>query len=186
MFGEEKYKAELPNGNLDEFLKSINEEKASYAESEEEGLDEVFNSEPEPPEGGFDGGYPCGNEKITVSPEMAALSADFAAMMTDLALPSLIAHFVKCDPEKLAATQEQYDKLVKAYSQYLSVKEIELTPGWMLIGVVCSIYATKIPAAMKERELKEKEEQLKKREEELNEKLRIINAEENADGSTKE
>ncbi len=199
MFGEEQnkpdqYKAELPNGNLDDFLQSINQEKASYSDSETEGLDEIFK-DPEPPVDGFgDGfngdGYDGGGfggskeeEKITISPEMASLSADFAAMMTDLALPSLIAIFIKCDPEKLQATQDQYDKLVQAYSQYLSVKQIELTPGWMLIGVVCSIYATKIPNALKERELKEREEQLNKREEELTQRLQELK---DADGSTAE
>lgn len=187
MFGEETYKAELPNGNLTDFLKSINEEKASYSDSEEEGLDDILPPRQDPPEfginegefgeegynggGGYDGGA-YQDEKITVTPEMASLSADFAAMMTDLALPSLIALFVKCNPEKLQATQDQYDKLVQAYSQYLSVKQIQLTPGWMLIGVVCSIYATKIPNAIKERELKEREDELKKREEELNERIK--------------
>lgn len=200
MFGGQQYKAELPNGDLDAFLKSINEEKASYSDSETEGLEEILPPSPEPGEyfsgggygegfneGGFEGGgYGSPeDEKIIVSPEIAALSADFAAMMTDLALPSAIAMFVKCDPEKLQATQDQYDKLVKAYAQYLSVKQIELTPGWMLIGVVCSIYATKIPTALKERELKDKEDELKKREDELNERLRIIeNAQEDANGST--
>lgn len=201
MFGEEQYKAELPNGNLTDFLKSMNEEKASYAESETEGLDEIIPPTPEYNEEDFSGGYsgegdyngggydggPYQDEKITVSPELASLSADFAAMMTDLALPSLIALFVKCDPEKLQATQDQYDKLVQAYSQYLQVKQIQLTPGWMLIGVVCSIYATKIPTALKERELKDREDELKRREEELNERLKNLeNPIEDADGSTAE
>lgn len=187
---EEHYEAELPNGDLDAFLSDMNQDKASYADSEDSGLDELFGSQSHmdegmPSEDGFSSSEDVESEVITISPEVAALSADFAAMMTDLALPSLIALFVKCDPQRLQATQEQYDKLVKAYAQYLQTKQISMTPGWMLVGVIASIYATKIPVALQERKLKEKEEALARREKQLEEREKLFQTmrDENADGS---
>ena len=182
MLGETEYKAELPSGDLDAFLKDMNEEKAAYSASEDEGLDELYSNhssfgseetatDMDPSMGD---GFAEEPSVISISPEMAALSADFAAMMTDLALPSLLALFVKCNPERLQATQDQYDKLVKAYSQYLQTKQIQMTPGWMLIGVIASIYATKIPSALKEQKLKEKEEELERREQELMRRLKEL------------
>lgn len=186
---EEHYEAELPNGDLDAFLNDMNQDKTSYTDHEDSGLDELFSatdssSEAASLEDEFfsDAGE---SEVITISPELAGLSADFAAMMTDLALPSLIALFLKCDPERLQATQDQYDKLVKAYAQYLQTKQISMTPGWMLVGVIASIYATKIPVALQERKLKEKEEELARREKELMERMRMYQSmsDNNADGS---
>lgn len=186
---EEHYEAELPNGDLDAFLNDMNQDKTSYTDHEDSGLDELFSatdssSEAASLEDEFfsDAGE---TEVITISPELAGLSADFAAMMTDLALPSLIALFLKCDPERLQATQDQYDKLVKAYAQYLQTKQIAMTPGWMLVGVIASIYATKIPVALQERKLKEKEEELARREKELMERMRMYQSmsDNNADGS---
>lgn len=178
--GNETYNANLPNGDLDEFLSDINQEKTSYSQDEEEGLNDLFGDQTSNSDCDFDGTQSDGevtdqlegDDKISFNPEMASLSADFAAMMTDLALPSLIALFVKCDPEKLQATQEQYDKLVKAYTQYLETKQIQMTPGWMLVGVIASIYATKIPAAIRERKLKEREDELNAREKEFEERVR--------------
>lgn len=183
--GNETYNANLPNGDLDEFLSDINKEKTSYSQDEEEGLNDLFGDQTSNSDCDFDGtqsdgevtGQLEGDDKISFNPEMASLSADFAAMMTDLALPSLIALFVKCDPEKLQATQEQYDKLVKAYTQYLETKQIQMTPGWMLVGVIASIYATKIPAAIRERKLKEREDELNAREKEFEERVRKFETE---------
>lgn len=185
--GNETYNANLPNGDLDEFLSDINKEKTSYSQDEEEGLNDLFGDQTSCD---FDGTQSDGevtdqlegDDKISFNPEMASLSADFAAMMTDLALPSLIALFVKCDPEKLQATQEQYDKLVKAYTQYLETKQIQMTPGWMLVGVIASIYATKIPAAIRERKLKEREDELNAREKEFEERVRKFETEKGGDG----
>lgn len=183
--GNETYNANLPNGDLDEFLSDINKEKTSYSQDEEEGLNDLFGDQTSNSDCDFDGTQSDGevtdqlegDDKISFNPEMASLSADFAAMMTDLALPSLIALFVKCDPEKLQATQEQYDKLVKAYTQYLETKQIQMTPGWMLVGVIASIYATKIPAAIRERKLKEREDELNAREKEFEERVRKFETE---------
>lgn len=183
--GNETYNANLPNGDLDEFLSDINQEKTSYSQDEEEGLNDLFGDQTSNSDCDFDGTQSDGevtdqlegDDKISFNPEMASLSADFAAMMTDLALPSLIALFVKCDPEKLQATQEQYDKLVKAYTQYLETKQIQMTPGWMLVGVIASIYATKIPAAIRERKLKEREDELNAREKEFEERVRKFETE---------
>lgn len=172
--GEKKYNANLPNGDLDDFLSDMNEEKASYSDTEDEGLDNLFGnsgeSDAEETYGGGDesDGYEDGEEeKVNFDSGLASLSAEFAAMITDLAIPALIAMFVKCNPERLQATTDQLQKLTKAYTQYLQTKPIQLTPGWMLIGVIASIYGTKIPVAMQEQKLKEKEEELRAKEKEL-------------------
>ncbi len=173
--GEKTYNANLPNGNLDEFLSDMNEEKASYSDTEDEGLDNLFGnsgeSDTEETYGGGDDsdGYEDDDEeeKVNFDSGLASLSAEFAAMITDLAIPALIAMFVKCNPERLQATTDQLQKLTKAYTQYLQTKQIQLTPGWMLIGVIASIYGTKIPVAMQEQKLKEKEEELRAKEKEL-------------------
>lgn len=172
--GEKTYNANLPNGDLDEFLSDMNEEKASYSDTEDEGLDNLFGnageSDAEETYGGGDesDGYEDGEEeKVNFDSGLASLSAEFAAMITDLAIPALIAMFVKCNPERLQATTDQLQKLTKAYTQYLQTKQIQLTPGWMLIGVIASIYGTKIPVAMQEQKLKEKEEELRAKEKEL-------------------
>jgi hypothetical protein len=173
--GDKTYNANLPSGDLDEFLSDMNQEKASYSDTEDEGLNDLFNSQEESSsEEEFGGGYDEeGNEggeddeRIEFDASMAGLSAEFAAMITDLAIPALIAMFVKCNPERLQATTDQLQKLTKAYTQYLQTKQIQLTPGWMLIGVIASIYGTKIPVAMQEQKLKEKEEELRAKEKEL-------------------
>lgn len=173
--GDKTYNANLPSGDLDEFLSDMNQEKASYSDTEDEGLNDLFNSQEESStddgfEGGFDGDGDEGgedDERIEFDASMAGLSAEFAAMITDLAIPALIAMFVKCNPERLQATTDQLQKLTKAYTQYLQTKQIQLTPGWMLIGVIASIYGTKIPVAMQEQKLKEKEEELRAKEKEL-------------------
>lgn len=173
--GEKTYNANLPNGDLDDFLSDMNEEKASYSDTEDEGLDNLFGNDgengSEEDYGGEDEGEGFDNdeedERVEFDPGLASLSAEFAAMITDLAIPALIAMFVKCDPERLQATKDQLQKLTKAYSQYLQTKKIQLTPGWMLIGVIASVYGTKIPIAIQEQKLKEKEEELKTREKEL-------------------
>lgn len=183
--GDKTYNANLPSGDLDEFLSDMNQEKASYSDTEDEGLNDLFNNQEESStddgfEGGFDGDGDEGgedDERIEFDASMAGLSAEFAAMMTDLALPSLIAMFIKCSPEKLQATKDQYDKLTKAYTQYLQTKQIALTPGWMLIGVIASIYATKIPNALQEQKLKEKEEELEAKEKELELRMKQFDAE---------
>lgn len=183
--GDKTYNANLPNGDLDEFLSDMNEEKASYSDTEDEGLNDLFHYQEESStDDGFDGGYDgednAGGEddgRIEFDASLAGLSAEFAAMMTDLALPSLIAMFIKCNPEKLQATKDQYDKLTKAYTQYLQTKQIALTPGWMLIGVIASIYATKIPNALQEQKLKEKEEELEAKEKELELRMKQFEAE---------
>lgn len=179
--GKQTYNANLPSGDLDEFLADMSQEKASYSTDEEEGLDGLFSKENEDYESednyvnedsdnDFD--EASEDESIDFDPQMAELSAEFAAMMTDLALPSLIASFIKCSPEKLQATKEQYAKLTSAYAQYLKTKQIKLSPGWMLIGVIVSVYATKIPIALQEQKLKEKEDELKKKEQELEARAR--------------
>lgn len=177
--GEKTYNANLPNGDLDDFLSDMNKEKASYSDTEDEGLDNLFGNEGENGSeetyggdyGGEDeedyGGEEDEDERVEFDAGLASLSAEFAAMITDLAIPTLIAMFVKCDPERLQATKDQLQKLTKAYSQYLQTKKIQLTPGWMLIGVIASVYGTKIPIAIQEQKLKEKEEELKTREKEL-------------------
>lgn len=172
--GEKTYNANLPNGDLDDFLSDMNEEKASYSDTEDEGLDNLFgNSEESDTEETYGGGESDGyeddeeDEKVNFDSGLASLSAEFAAMITDLAIPALIAMFVKCNPERLQATTDQLQKLTKAYTQYLQTKQIQLTPGWMLIGVIASIYGTKIPVAMQEQKLKEKEEELRAKEKEL-------------------
>lgn len=173
--GEKTYNANLPNGDLDDFLSDMNEEKASYSDTEDEGLDNLFGnsgeSDTEETYGGGDDsdGYEDDEEeeKVNFDSGLASLSAEFAAMITDLAIPALIAMFVKCNPERLQATTDQLQKLTKAYTQYLQTKQIQLTPGWMLIGVIASIYGTKIPVAMQEQKLKEKEEELRAKEKEL-------------------
>lgn len=173
--GEKTYNANLPNGDLDEFLSDMNEEKASYSDTEDEGLDNLFGnageSDTEETYGGGDDsdGYEDDEEeeKVNFDSGLASLSAEFAAMITDLAIPALIAMFVKCNPERLQATTDQLQKLTKAYTQYLQTKQLALTPGWMLIGVIASIYGTKIPVAMQEQKLKEKEEELRAKEKEL-------------------
>lgn len=172
--GEKTYNANLPNGDLDEFLSDMNEEKASYSDTEDEGLDNLFGnpgeSDTEETYGGDESeGYEDDEEeeKVNFDSGLASLSAEFAAMITDLAIPALIAMFVKCKPERLQATTDQLQKLTKAYTQYLQTKQIQLTPGWMLIGVIASIYGTKIPIAMQEQKLKEKEEELQAKEKEL-------------------
>lgn len=172
--GEKTYNANLPNGDLDDFLSDMNEEKASYSDTEDEGLDNLFGnsgeSDTEETYGGDESeGYEDDEEEENVNFDsgLASLSAEFAAMITDLAIPALIAMFVKCNPERLQATTDQLQKLTKAYTQYLHTKQIQLTPGWMLIGVIASIYGTKIPIAMQEQKLKEKEEELQAKEKEL-------------------
>lgn len=172
--GEKTYNANLPNGDLDDFLSDMNEEKASYSDTEDEGLDNLFGnsgeSDTEETYGGDESeGYEDDEEeeKVNFDSGLASLSAEFAAMITDLAIPALIAMFVKCKPERLQATTDQLQKLTKAYTQYLQTKQIQLTPGWMLIGVIASIYGTKIPIAMQEQKLKEKEEELRAKEKEL-------------------
>ena len=173
--GEKTYNANLPNGDLDDFLSDMNEEKASYSDTEDEGLDNLFGnsgeSDTEETYGGGDDsdGYEDDEEeeKVNFDSGLASLSAEFAAMITDLAIPALIAMFVKCNPERLQATTDQLQKLTKAYTQYLQTKQIQLTPGWMLIGVIASIYGTKIPVAMQEQKLKKKEEELQAKEKEL-------------------
>lgn len=172
--GEKTYNANLPNGDLDDFLSDMNEEKASYSDTEDEGLDNLFGnsgeSDTEETYGGDESdGYDEDDEeeKVNFDSGLASLSAEFAAMITDLAIPALIAMFVKCNPERLQATTDQLQKLTKAYTQYLQTKQIQLTPGWMLIGVIASIYGTKIPVAMQEQKLKEKEEELRAKEKEL-------------------
>lgn len=172
--GEKTYNANLPNGDLDDFLSDMNEEKASYSDTEDEGLDNLFGnsgeSDTEETYGGDESeGYEEDDEeeKVNFDSGLASLSAEFAAMITDLAIPALIAMFVKCNPERLQATTDQLQKLTKAYTQYLQTKQIQLTPGWMLIGVIASIYGTKIPVAMQEQKLKEKEEELRAKEKEL-------------------
>jgi hypothetical protein len=172
--GEKTYNANLPNGDLDDFLSDMNEEKASYSDTEDEGLDNLFGnsgeSDTEETYGGDESeGYEDDEEeeKVNFDSGLASLSAEFAAMITDLAIPALIAMFVKCNPERLQATTDQLQKLTKAYTQYLQTKQIQLTPGWMLIGVIASIYGTKIPIAMQEQKLKKKEEELQAKEKEL-------------------
>lgn len=172
--GEKTYNANLPNGDLDDFLSDMNEEKASYSDTEDEGLDNLFGnsgeSDTEETYGGDESeGYEDDEEeeKVNFNSGLASLSAEFAAMITDLAIPALIAMFVKCNPERLQATTDQLQKLTKAYTQYLQTKQIQLTPGWMLIGVIASIYGTKIPIAMQEQKLKKKEEELQAKEKEL-------------------
>lgn len=172
--GEKTYNANLPNGDLDEFLSDMNEEKASYSDTEDEGLDNLFGNTGESDAeetyvgGDESDGYEDGEEeKVNFDSGLASLSAEFAAMITDLAIPALIAMFVKCKPERLQATTDQLQKLTKAYTQYLQTKQIQLTPGWMLIGVIASIYGTKIPIAMQEQKLKEKEDELRAKEKEL-------------------
>lgn len=172
--GEKTYNANLPSGDLDDFLSDMNEEKASYSDTEDEGLDNLFGnsgeSDTEETYGGDESeGYEDDEEeeKVNFDSGLASLSAEFAAMITDLAIPALIAMFVKCNPERLQATTDQLQKLTKAYTQYLQTKQIQLTPGWMLIGVIASIYGTKIPIAMQEQKLKEKEEELRAKEKEL-------------------
>ncbi len=172
--GEKTYNANLPNGDLDDFLSDMNEEKASYSDTEDEGLDNLFGnsgeSDTEETYGGDESeGYEDDEEEENVNFDsgLASLSAEFAAMITDLAIPALIAMFVKCNPERLQATTDQLQKLTKAYTQYLQTKQIQLTPGWMLIGVIASIYGTKIPIAMQEQKLKKKEEELQAKEKEL-------------------
>lgn len=185
MVGEVTYNAELPNGDLEAFLSDMNQDKASYSDREDNGLDELFSESAPMGDGELSDGDSFFEDKerevFSVSPELAELSADFAAMMTDLALPSLIALFVKCDPEQLQATREQYDKLVKAYAQYLQTKQISMSPGWMLIGVIASIYATKVPLAIQERKLKEREDELAKREQQLAENIKIFQSMSNND-----
>lgn len=172
--GKKTYNANLPNGDLDDFLSDMNEEKASYSDTEDEGLDNLFGnsgeSDTEETYGGDESeGYEDDEEeeKVNFDSGLASLSAEFAAMITDLAIPALIAMFVKCNPERLQATTDQLQKLTKAYTQYLQTKQIQLTPGWMLIGVIASIYGTKIPIAMQEQKLKKKEEELQAKEKEL-------------------
>ena len=172
--GEKTYNANLPNGDLDDFLSDMNEEKASYSDTEDEGLDNLFGnsgeSDTEETYGGDESeGYEDDEEeeKVNFNSGLASLSAEFAAMITDLAIPALIAMFVKCNHERLQATTDQLQKLTKAYTQYLQTKQIQLTPGWMLIGVIASIYGTKIPIAMQEQKLKKKEEELQAKEKEL-------------------
>lgn len=188
------YNANLPNGDLDGFLSDMNEEKASYSDTEDEGLDNLFGNEEESGsegeyEGGFSGGDEDGDggeeERVGFDPSLASLSAEFAAMITDLAIPALIAMFVKCDPQRLQATTDQLEKLTKAYSQYLQTKQIQLTPGWMLIGVIASVYGTKIPLALQEKKLKEKEEELKTKEKELELRMKEFNHQRNSDNENR-
>lgn len=192
MIGEKEYTAELPNGDLNSFLSDMNESKTSYSESEEEGLNDLFDksnttngnttngaTENNQTLGGANGTNGTtdngnGEEKTTFNPELANLSSEFAAMLTDLAIPSLIAMLLKCDSEKLQATEEQYKQLVEAYSKYLQTKQIAISPGLMLVGAIVSIYATKIPTAIKERELKQREQELNRREEELEKRARLL------------
>ena len=137
------YNANLPNGDLDDFSNEMNQEKASYSDSEDEGIEEILpQDEDNPSEGEYEGNYDGDEdgdggeeERVGFDPSLASLSAEFAAMITDLAIPALIAMFVKCDPQRLQATTDQLEKLTKAYSQYLQTKQIQLTPGWALIGV---------------------------------------------------
>lgn len=182
--GDKTYNANLPSGDLDEFLSDMNQEKASYSDTEDEGLDNLFGnageSDAEETYGGGDesDGYEDDEEeKVNFDSGLASLSAEFAAMITDLAIPALIAMFVKCNPERLQATTDQLQKLTKAYTQYLQTKQIQLTPGWMLIGVIASIYATKIPNALQEQKLKEKEEELEAKEKELELRMKQFEAE---------
>lgn len=183
--GEKSYNANLPCGDLDDFLSDINEQKTAYSDSEDEGLDNLFEKEEEDAsEEVYGGGYDDEDEnddeeeeKVNFDPGLASLSAEFAAMITDLAIPALIAMFVKCDPQRLQATTDQLQKLTKAYSQYLQTKQIQLTPGWMLIGVIASIYGTKIPIALQEQKLKEKEEELKTKEKELELRMKQFDVE---------
>lgn len=187
------YNANLPNGDLDDFLSEMNQEKASYSDSEDEGIDEILpqdedNGLDDDYEGNFDGGEDGdeeGNERVEFDPGLASLSAEFAAMITDLAIPALIAMFVKCDPQRLQATTDQLQKLTKAYTQYLQTKQIQLTPGWMLIGVIASIYGTKIPIALQEQKLKEKEEELKNKEKELELRMKEFNHQRNSDNENR-
>ena len=182
------YNANLPNGDLDDFLSEMNQEKASYSDSEDEGIDEILPpNEDSVSEGEYEGNYDGDedgggeeNERVEFDPSLASLSAEFAAMITDLAIPALIAMFVKCDPQRLQATTDQLEKLTKAYSQYLQTKQIQLTPGWMLIGVIASVYGTKIPIALQEQKLKEKEEELKTKEKELELRMKEFNSQRNS------
>lgn len=182
----ETYNANLPNGDLDGFLSDMNTPKAEYSEKEDEGLDDLYNEEDE--ESDFESEYDEDEEENeedeeTFDPQIATLSAEFASMITDLALPSLIAMFVKCDPTKLQATQDQLNKLTSAYASYLKTKQIKLSAGWMLIGVIVSIYGSKVPLAIREQKIKEKEEELKNKEAELDRRQReyeIKTAEERA------
>ena len=183
------YNANLPNGDLDGFLSDMSEPKAEYSEKEDEGMDDLFGEEAEEEEEydeADDDNYEDEDEEDegeTFDPQLATLSAEFAAMITDLAIPTMIAMFVKCEPQRLQATQDQLQKLTSAYSSYLKTKQIKLSPGWMLIGVIVSIYGTKVPLAMKEAKLKEKEEELKQKEADLERRQReyeIKTAEERA------
>lgn len=182
------YNANLPNGDLDDFLNEMNQEKASYSDSEDEGIEEILpqnedSGSEDDYEGNYDGdedGDGGEEERVGFDPSLASLSAEFAAMITDLAIPALIAMFVKCDPERLQATTDQLEKLTKAYSQYLQTKQIQLTPGWMLVGVIASVYGTKIPIALQEQKLKEREEELKTKEKELELRMKEFNNQRNS------
>lgn len=186
------YNANLPNGDLDDFLNEMNQEKASYSDSEDEGIEEIL---PQDEDNGLGDGYESNfsggedgdeeSERVEFDPGLASLSAEFASMITDLAIPALIAMFVKCDPQRLQATTDQLEKLTKAYSQYLQTKQIQLTPGWMLIGVIASVYGTKIPIALQEQKLKEKEEELKNKEKELELRMKEFNHQRNSDNENR-
>ena len=71
--------------------------------------------------------------------------------------------------------------MMKAFAQYLQTKQISMSPGWVLIGVIASIYATKVPLAIQERKLKEREDELAKREQQLAENMKIFQSMSNND-----
>ena len=92
------------------------------------------------------------NENITASDvrnelnalKLAKPSASLCVSIIDIILPALVAYFYKADKQLFKLDDDEKNTLTDAFSNYLKDKNMDMSPGSILLMTIAGIYIPKI------------------------------------------
>ena len=152
----------LPQGDLDEFMKEFMQPKQDMNIDENDGLENLQVERPEEP------------QHIQMQSGAAEATGKLCVTVVDTVLPACLGVIAKDDGDNYKASDEERSELEEAFGEYMKLKGADVPPGVMVLILVGTIYGTKLPYAFQQRKIAAAKEELEKKEKELLEREREL------------
>lgn len=153
----------LPQGDLDEFMKEFMKPKQDMHINEADGLDRLEEDI-----------TPDDVPQIQMQSGAAKATGKLCVTVVDTVLPACLGMIAKDDGDNFKASDEERSELEEAFSEYMKLKGADVPPGVMVLILVGTIYASKLPYAIQQRKIAKAKEELEKKEKELQEREREL------------
>lgn len=164
---------------FDDFLDSLKQPRQVMSVQDQD----ILPDDPNNPESYFEGPESFEKEDETPADQrkrynLSMIPAETLVNCVDIAFTQVNSLIAKQKVE--GASENEKDSLIQAAASYLKEKDIDISPGAMLVVMVLVIYAPKVWQAVELRKANEEKEMLQKQLEEERKKVELLEAQNKA------